>query len=508
MVLNLNQITFLENKMKFLLSRALPSPSSFASPCLDPMISHMQFPAKINSMSAEQNVERTAIMAEAWKKLKDNVKAKRTGAIAKVTKKRPKGQELTVQRLSSHVTGKAQKYTRIGPREFVPFEDDKDFSLENIKLACEEHFAPVVGTDVICDVLAGEQGPSCKGIEHIPDQKIVHIRFIQNKASFSQGDDEKNQTKREPPRKRITDERFSRNQAAKYARSFQDDQSVFLEPRRPVNSHPADKPTPSKQEVPLSLSISDMLKLGKLNANQTSSTVIKVFQFDMELLSWCKIPQSVEFHIEREAIGTGGFRKAFKATTKHPNFSSHAWVVKYYLPKALECIIATGQTVDDHNRKVVQMHLLARNFALQLEEELKKQDVRDLYGETLKYKMIFHGETEQDFVSIEEWIPGDFVKYINNTGAVCYTQPDVIGEKAESLSHYSYAKSNRKLMLLDVQGNGYNMFDPEIASSELLDEDNKFLYCTGNLSEVAITNFVNGHKCSIFCRLLDLKPLV
>ena len=102
-------------------------------------------------------------MAEAWKKLKDNVKAKRTGAIAKVTKKRPKGQELTVQRLSSHVTGKAQKYTGIGPREFVPFEHDKDFSLENIKLACE-HFAPVVGTDVICDVLAGEQGPSCKGI--------------------------------------------------------------------------------------------------------------------------------------------------------------------------------------------------------------------------------------------------------------------------------------------------------------------------------------------------------
>ena len=454
-------------------------------------------------------------MAEAWKKLKDNVKAKRTGATAKIAKKRPKGQELTVQRLSSHVTGKAQKYTRIGPREFVPFEDDKDFSLENIKLACEEHFAPVVGTDVICDVLAGEQGPSCKSIEHIPDQKIIHVRFIQNtnRASFSQhGDDEKNQTKRELPRKRLTEDIVSspiaRSQAAKIARSIQDDRSVFLEPRGPANSHPADKPTPSKQEVPLSLSISDMLKLGKLNANQTSSTVIKVFQFDMELLSWCKIPQSVEFHIEREAIGTGGFRKAFKATTKHPNFSSHAWVVKYYLSTALECIIQTGQTVDDHNRKVVQMHLLARNFAMQLDEELKKKDVRDLYGEILKYKRIFHGEIEQDFVSIEEWIPGDFVKYINNTGAACYTQPDAIGEKAESLSHYSYAKSNQKIMLLDVQGNGCNMFDPEIASSQLLDADNKFLYCTGNLSVVAITNFVNGHKCNIFCRLLDLEPLV
>ncbi len=63
-------------------------------------------------------------------------------------------------------------------------------------------------------------------------------------------------------------------------------------------------------------------------------------------------------------------------------------------------------------------------------------------------------------------------------------------------------------MLLDVQGNRYNMFDPEIASSDLLDEDNKFLYCTGNLSEIAINKFVNSHKCSVFCRLLDLEPLV
>lgn len=73
---------------------------------------------------------------------------------------------------ASRVTGKAQKYTKMGPREFVPFEDDKDFSLEKIKFACEEHFAPVVGTDV-----PGEQGPSCKSIEHIPDQKLFTSDF-------------------------------------------------------------------------------------------------------------------------------------------------------------------------------------------------------------------------------------------------------------------------------------------------------------------------------------------
>ncbi len=32
-------------------------------------------------------------------------------------------EELTIQRLSSEVHGKAQKYSRVGPREFVEFSD-------------------------------------------------------------------------------------------------------------------------------------------------------------------------------------------------------------------------------------------------------------------------------------------------------------------------------------------------------------------------------------------------
>ena len=45
--------------------------------------------------------------------------------------------ELTVQRLSSEVSGKAQKFSRIGAREFVPFVVYEDLTLANIKLACD-----------------------------------------------------------------------------------------------------------------------------------------------------------------------------------------------------------------------------------------------------------------------------------------------------------------------------------------------------------------------------------
>ena len=45
--------------------------------------------------------------------------------------KLPKGDELTAQRLASEVSGKAQKYARIGPREFVPFTED-ELIIENV----------------------------------------------------------------------------------------------------------------------------------------------------------------------------------------------------------------------------------------------------------------------------------------------------------------------------------------------------------------------------------------
>ena len=90
-------------------------------------------------------------------------------------------EEIIVQRMSSSVSGKAQKYSRIGPREFVPFEKyDGELTLKNIMDACQAHFAKRIDKDMVCDVLAGEQGPSCRKVEHIPDVKVIHVRFVKS----------------------------------------------------------------------------------------------------------------------------------------------------------------------------------------------------------------------------------------------------------------------------------------------------------------------------------------
>ena len=128
-------------------------------------------------------------MVDRWKKswgmFKNEMKAKRCKTGDGGAKKNEKGNiperpELVVQRLSSEVSGKAEKYTRVGPRKFVQY-DEEELSIVGIKAPCEKHFSPSLEHKrFFCDVLAGEQGPSCHSMKHIPDLKVIHVRFIKS----------------------------------------------------------------------------------------------------------------------------------------------------------------------------------------------------------------------------------------------------------------------------------------------------------------------------------------
>lgn len=80
---------------------------------------------------------------------------------------------ITVQRLSSTVEGKCQKYSRIGPLTIVPLGCEP--TLSNIKTACKNHFSL---PEMECDLLAGERGPSFTDVTMITNWKVLHIRFI------------------------------------------------------------------------------------------------------------------------------------------------------------------------------------------------------------------------------------------------------------------------------------------------------------------------------------------
>ena len=54
-------------------------------------------------------------------------------------------------------------------------------------------------------------------------------------------------------------------------------------------------------------------------------------------------------------------------------------------------------------------------------------------------------------------------------------------------------------MLVDIQGSGFDLFDPEIASTDLQDEVNKqYLYCTGNILKKVISTIIVNSILSLF----------
>ena len=74
-------------------------------------------------------------------------------------------------------------------------------------------------------------------------------------------------------------------------------------------------------------------------------------------------------------------------------------------------------------------------------------------------------------VTIEEFVQGEFHKYVNNNGFHIPSPSvefDEVYEKAQCLVHYSYQISEKKLMLPDIQGSFFKLYDPEIATTDLL----------------------------------------
>ena len=78
--------------------------------------------------------------------------------------------------------------------------------------------------------------------------------------------------------------------------------------------------------------------------------------------------------------------------------------------------------------------------------------------------------------------------------------------------HFSYALSEGKMTLIDIQGCGYALCDPEIATAILRDDDDgddlnssEILFCCGNLSIIAIQGFLNEHACNKYCKMLVLS---
>ena len=245
--------------------------------------------------------------ADNWERFAAGVKNKRIkrNSVGKETGKQDvgciilKNQEMIVQLLESETPGKEKKYERAGPQEFVEFCYD-GVTIENMKVACNKHFKDRLLPGMSCDILAGERGPSCSKTSHMPNFKVIHVRFVK------EGDDISSEVLQTPE---------------------------FMTPFHFKSHHSESSPTkPTFSSVhPKSISISTMLKLGKvISKTERPAEPIEISEFDIGKMQW-SVQKAAKFVIEETPFAQGGFRSIFKATSEGKDY-----VVKYFLDDTIE----------------------------------------------------------------------------------------------------------------------------------------------------------------------------
>ena len=389
---------------------------------------------------------------------------------AKVSKKREgkdeaigKMEYLTVQRLSSHVEGRYQKYARIGALTMVPLGSEP--TVENIKAACKKHFK---AENMDCDILAGERGPSWTETSQISSWKTIHIRFV---------------------------ERDRREETRASHISIPD--SVIKGASLSLPQAHASKSTTT---VAASVPLSAMLQLGKLIQPKFDVVSVQLEEFDIAAKSW-RQPVEAKLSVAKEKFAEGSFREAYLSSAIS-QLKPGKYVLKRFKKEKTDDIEKMFGNMEAHTRKVVQMNALARHLALRLSKEAPEE-----FGPALEYTKVYFGKLYDESVTVEPYMDGTFVKYINNTGQLC-GRPSELREIAETFSHFTYINSGRQLMVLDIQGIGHTLCDPEIATTELMDESgSSILFCCGNLSSDAIGKFKEAHACNKFCEALQLQKM-
>ncbi|XP_057305451.1 uncharacterized protein LOC130642353 [Hydractinia symbiolongicarpus] len=232
-----------------------------------------------------------------------------------------------------------------------------------------------------------------------------------------------------------------------------------------------------------------MLKLGKLvKAVEKQDQMIHVTDFKLSNMELGK-GSDISYYIDKSPFENGAIREAYKAK-RHRLRGATLFVVKKYFQKTFDELELVGDTPEENAKKSAQMHSLAQNFVLQLKMLLQSKEYK---GNCLSYNNVSYKTLNNEPVTIEEFIGGDFVKYFNNDGTICQNH-DV---KAQTMAE----------CLVDKQGCGFKLCDPEIATTEgSFDKSNKLLFCSGNLSTVAKETFFVQQTCNKYCLLVELPP--
>jgi len=203
-------------------------------------------------------------------------------------------------------------------------------------------------------------------------------------------------------------------------------------------------------------------------------------------------------------------------------------IIKVGLPwisKARSLKFVAKKYIDQENEEIIpdlfrgdlSLQYTAREFGNYYNQLKPPKKLEFLETSVIQFRK--SGQRTSELYSIEPYLEGEYTKYSNNDGWENESR-----STPHAFSHFSYEKSNGKLVIVDMQGSSnpfeYYFTDPTIHSVEELHDDGEgneydqlmdgvpyFRRNPGNFGTKGIEKFKNTHRCHHLCEQLKLTKL-
>jgi Mg-chelatase subunit ChlD len=152
-----------------------------------------------------------------------------------------------------------------------------------------------------------------------------------------------------------------------------------------------------------------------------------------------------------------------------------------------------------HLAEDMRCQAMCKAFALEF-NALSGEEIDFIVTTCLKGKSrIAFGD---EYISLEPFIEGDYVKYNSNSGYVNEDNPDDrFSQAAQAFSHFTFERSQGRFLVSDLQGVGHILTDPAIHTLN----PERFKLADTNLGQEGFKFFFSTHVCNDICRKLGLK---
>ena len=213
-------------------------------------------------------------------------------------------------------------------------------------------------------------------------------------------------------------------------------------------------------------------------------------------MNW-KNPYINHYKVETKCIiddipfGEGVERYAYFLYDKEVNLK--------YVAKEKKEYDASNNTLDKYAKEVESI-TICHHIANEFNERIVNIVPKDKTDILLKYIHCYIYEItspSHEFYYVENYIPGKYVKYNNNVGWIKTSIADQT-LVAQAFSHFSYQFTQGYLMIVDLQGVGGFLTDPQI---HCLDQDK---FGIGNFGYIGFVIFFLTHRCNKYCKELGL----